>query len=29
MSKQKSKTEINLLNLEQVDFTNINQEIKR
>jgi hypothetical protein len=29
MSKQKLKTEINLLNLEQVDFTNINQEIKR
>ena len=29
MSKQKLKTEINLLNLEQVDFSNINQEIKR
>ena len=29
MSKQKLKTEINLLNLEEVDFTNINQEIKR
>ena len=29
MSKQKLKTEIYLLNLEQVDFTNINQEIKR
>ena len=29
MSKQKLKTEINLLNLEQVDFTNINQEIRR
>ena len=29
MSKLKSKTEINLLNLEEVDFTNINQEIKR
>ena len=29
MSKQKLKAEINLLNLEQVDFTNINQEIKR
>ena len=29
MSKLKSKTEVNLLNLEEVDFTNINQEIKR
>jgi len=29
MSKLKLKTEINLLNLEEVDFTNINQEIKR
>ena len=30
MSKQKlKKTEIKLLNLEEVDFTNINQEIKR
>ena len=29
MSKLKSKTEINLLNLEEVDFNNINQEIKR
>ena len=29
MSKLKSKTEINLLNLEEVDFTNINQKIKR
>ncbi len=29
MSKLKSKTEVNLLNLEEVDFNNINQEIKR
>ena len=29
MSKLKLKTEINLLNLEEVDFTNISQEIKR
>ena len=30
MSKQKTKkTEIKLLNLEDVDFTDINQEIKR
>ena len=29
MSKQKLKTEINLLNLEEVDFTNNSQEIKR
>lgn len=30
MSKQKTKkTEIQLLNLEEVDFTDINQEIKR
>ena len=29
MSKQKLKTEINLLNLEEVDFTDKNQEIKR
>ena len=30
MSKQKTKkTEIKLLNLEEVDFTDINQEIKR
>ena len=29
MSKQKLKTEINLLNLEEVDFTDNNQEIKR
>ena len=29
MSKQKLKTEIKLLNLEEVDFTDINQEIKR
>ena len=29
MSKLKLKTEINLLHLEEVDFTNINQEIKR
>jgi hypothetical protein len=29
MSKLKLKTEINLLNLEEVDFNNNNQEIKR
>jgi hypothetical protein len=29
MSKLKLKTEIKLLNLEEVDFTDINQEIKR
>ena len=31
MSKQKTKTktEIKLLNIEEVDFTDINQEIKR
>ena len=29
MSKLKLKPEINLLNLEEVDFNNNNQEIKR